>query len=81
MVTHTILLYLSAVPTFFFFFYRKFITSLKEHICRNFLCSDNLGHIFLMILSYWNNVYNNNYRLITAYLLRRVNLDKIMHAR
>ena len=28
----------------------------------------------------WDN-NNNNYRLITAYLLLRVNLDKIMHAR
>ena len=28
-----------------------------------------------------NNTNDNNYRLITAYLLLRVNLDKIMHAR
>ena len=44
---------------------------------------NHVSQINLFVTSiYWAfNLANNTYRLITAYLLLRVNLDKIMHAR
>ena len=52
-----------------------FMHFMHQNLCVRALFSlDSLAKVNMQLLIY-------NYRLITAYLLLRVNLDKIMHAR
>ena len=49
-----------------------------SNVIQNGYCNHLPHSVFL---EDFNNYVNNSYRLITADLLLRVNLDKIMHAR